>query len=40
MVPPAEDARKVTERFGTYKFCKAERLPMRSIKNAMQAVPN
>lgn len=40
MVPPAEDARRVTERYGTYKFCKAQRLPMRSIKDAMQAVPN
>jgi hypothetical protein len=39
MVPPAEDARKLTQRFGTYKFCKAQRLPMRSFKDAMQAVP-
>jgi hypothetical protein len=40
MVPLAEDARKVTERFGTYKFCRAQRLPVRSLKDAMQAVPN
>lgn len=40
MVPPAADARRVTERFGTYKFCKGKRLPMRSIKDAMKAVPN
>jgi hypothetical protein len=30
----------VTERYGTYRFCKAQRLPMRSFKDAMQAVPN
>ncbi len=40
MVPPAAEARRVTERFGTYKFCKAQRLPMRSIKDAMLAVSN
>ena len=40
MVPPIADARKLTERFGTYKFCKAQLLPLRSIRDAMQAVPN
>ncbi len=40
MVPPAAEARRVTERFGTYKFCKAQQLPMRSITDAMVAVPN
>ena len=40
MVPPAEEARAVTQRYGTYRFCKAHGLPMRSFKDAMQAVPN
>ena len=40
MVPPAAEARAVTERYGTYKFCKAHGLPMRSFKDAMVAVPN
>jgi len=40
MLPPAGEARSVTERYGTYQFCKAHALPMRSFKEAMQAVPN
>lgn len=40
MLPPEREARLVTERFGTYKFCKANGLPMRSFKEAMEAVPN
>lgn len=40
MVPPAEDARALTLRYGTYRFCKAQRLPMRSMHDAMRAVPN
>jgi len=40
MLPPAEEARAVTERYGTYRFCKAQGLPMRSFKEAMEAVPN
>ena len=40
MVPPSRDARAVTERYGTYKFCKAHGLPMRPFKEAMQAIPN
>ena len=40
MLPNPKDARAVTERYGTYRFCKAHRLPMRSFKDAMQAVPN
>lgn len=40
MLPPAEDARAVTERYGTYKFCKEHGLPMRSFEEAMQAMPN
>ena len=40
MLPNSGEARAVTERYGTYRFCKAQRLPMRSFKDAMQAVPN
>ena len=40
MLPPAKDAQAVTERYGTYKFCKAHQLPTRSFTDAMKAVPN
>ena len=40
MVPPAGDAQAVTERYGTYRFCKARGLPLRPFNEAMQAVPN
>ena len=40
MVPAAKPAQANTERYGTYLFCKAHNLPMRSFKEAMQAVPN
>ena len=40
MLPPAEQARAVVARYGTYKFCKTRGLPMRSFKEAMQAIPN
>jgi hypothetical protein len=40
MVPPAAQVRAVTERYGTYRFCRAHRLPMRSYTDAMQSVPN
>ncbi|HEX8842373.1 MAG TPA: hypothetical protein VF757_08745 [Sphingomicrobium sp.] len=40
MLPPPKDAIKTTERWGTYQFCKAHGLPMRSFKDAMVAVPN
>lgn len=40
MTPPAADARAVTQRYGTFGFCRAQRLPMRAYKEAMQAVPN
>jgi len=40
MVPPARDAQAMTTRYGTYQFCKDHGLPMRSFKDAMQAVPN
>lgn len=40
MLPPAEEAQELTKRYGTYQFCKKQGLPMRSFKEAMQAVPN
>jgi hypothetical protein len=40
MLPDSGEARAVTERYGTYRFCKAQQLPMRSFEDAMQAVPN
>lgn len=40
MIPPADEARALIERSGTYRFCKAHGLPMRSFTDAMQAVPN
>ena len=40
MVPPGDEARSVTERYGTYRFCKARALPMRSFEEAMEAVPS
>lgn len=40
MLPPAHAAQAVTERYGTYRFCKAHNLPMRPFREAMQAVAN
>ena len=40
MLPPIAAARALTERFGTYRFCNARRLPMRTFEQAMQSVPN
>lgn len=40
MLPSAQEATAVTQRYGTYQFCKAHGLPMRSFKVAMQPVPN
>jgi len=40
MVPPVEEAKATTERYGTFQFCKTHGLPMRSFKEAMEAVPN
>ena len=40
MVPNAADAQAVTERYGTYKFCRARGLPLRSFGDAMRPVPN
>jgi hypothetical protein len=39
MVPSADEARSA-EGHGTYRFCKAQRLPMRSFEEAVQAAPN
>lgn len=40
MVPPIEEAKVLTERYGTYQFCKSQGLPMRPYEEAMRAVPN
>lgn len=40
MVPAPAAAQALTMRYGTYQFCKAQGLPMRAFKEAMQAVPN
>ena len=40
MLPPEKEARSVTERYGTYRFCKARALPMRSFEEAMEALPS
>jgi hypothetical protein len=40
MLPPAQDAVAVTQRYGTYHFCKKHRLPLRPFSQAMRAVPN
>ena len=40
MLPPSGNAIAATQRYGTYRFCKAHSLPMRSFDEAMQAVPN
>lgn len=40
MLPDPVRARRDVERFGTYKFCRAHGLPMRSFADAMTAVAN
>ena len=40
MVPPAAAARKEVERFGTYKYCRQQRLPLRPFAKAMSPVSN
>jgi hypothetical protein len=40
MAPSINQARDLTERFGTYRYCKAHHLPMRSFEQAMSAIPN
>jgi len=40
MLPDPVRARREVERFGTYRFCRAQGLPMRSFADAVTAVPN
>lgn len=40
LTPPKADARREVTRFGTYRFCVEEKLPLRSFDEAMTAVPN
>jgi hypothetical protein len=40
MVPPIAQARALTERFGTYRYCTAHHLPMRTFEQAAQPIPN
>ncbi len=40
MLPDRVRAKRDVERFGTYRFCRAHGLPMRSFTDAMRAVPN
>lgn len=40
MLPSPAEALALTKRFGTYRFCKAKRLPLRSFEQAMTAVAN
>jgi hypothetical protein len=40
MLPPTGAAQAVAERYGTYRFCKAHKLPMRPFTDAMRAVAN
>ena len=40
MIPSAVAARAEVERYGTYKFCRSQRLPLRSFLDAMKPVAN
>lgn len=40
MVPPPQAAETLVRRYGTYKFCAAQGLPMRTLDEAMTPVPN
>jgi hypothetical protein len=40
MVPAPVAAQNYTERFGTFRYCKAHHLPMRTFAQAMMPVPN
>jgi hypothetical protein len=40
MLPDPKVAQSVTQRYGTYKFCKEHGLPMRPFEEAMRAIPN
>lgn len=40
MEPGITEARALTQRYGTYRYCRAHHLPMRTFEQAMQAIPN
>lgn len=40
MVPAAAGVRHDVERFGTWSFCRGQRLPLRTFRQAMTPVPN
>ena len=40
MTPPPAEADRIIRRYGTYRFCAAQRLPMRTLAEAMTPVPN
>lgn len=40
MLPPPDEAEKLIRRYGTYRFCATQRLPMRTLAEAMTPVPN
>ena len=39
MLPAPKDAQTMTEKFGTFQFCKAHALPMRSLTEAAKPLP-
>ena len=40
MSPPIGEARALTQRYGTFRYCKAHHLPMRTLDQAMRSIPN
>lgn len=40
MRPPLDEARAFTKRYGSYNFCRTQRLSMRSFEDAMRPVAN
>lgn len=40
MVPPADVTKQQVERFGTYRFCRSQDLPMRSLAEASRPLAN
>ena len=40
MVPPPEEAENLVRHYGTYRFCAAQSLPMRTLVEAMTGIPN
>jgi hypothetical protein len=39
MVPPADLERRALASYGTYRFCRAQRLPLRSLRDARMPIP-